>query len=227
MSYFQALNAQDATKEDKNKKDQELNDLINEQKKAMIDQKEAQEDMQKALDKAAIERQKAMEDAKESYSRAMRNYRITISDSDNSGVKIIKDFNKDRPFRVDEPFIMSPGVDFYGHMFGDSEKTTWDFSKTIKEASFSRDYTVDVDQNVNTVVISVNGDCKSGDIHIKITMPNGKAYSDIVIDESGNLNWRKSFTISDTENKDKAGAWKFSINSSKATGYFKISLQAY
>ena len=80
---------------------------------------------------------------------------------------------------------------------------------------------------MNTVVMAVNGDCKAGEIRIKIVMPNGKTYSDIVIDESGNLNLRKSFTISETENKDKAGAWKFEINSSKATGYFKISLQTY
>ena len=58
-------------------------------------------------------------------------------------------------------------------------------------------------------------------------MPNGKAYSDIIIDEFGNLNWRKSFKISDEENQDKTGAWKFEINSTKATGYFKISLQTY
>jgi hypothetical protein len=75
--------------------------------------------------------------------------------------------------------------------------------------------------------MSVNGDCKTGEIRIKIVMPNGKTYSDIVIDEFGNLNWRKSFNISDTENADKAGAWKFEIKSIKATGFFKISLQSY
>ncbi|HRW84315.1 MAG TPA: proprotein convertase P-domain-containing protein, partial [Bacteroidales bacterium] len=82
-------------------------------------------------------------------------------------------------------------------------------------------------KTVKNVTMSVNGDCREGDIRIKITMPNGKTYSDIVIDEYGNLNWRKSFTISETENKDKTGAWKFEISSSKATGFFKISLQTY
>jgi hypothetical protein len=73
--------------------------------------------------------------------------------------------------------------------------------------------------------MSVNGDCRSGEIKIKITMPNGKTYSEIIIDESGNLNWRKSFSISETQNQDKAGEWKYQISSNKATGYFKISLQ--
>jgi hypothetical protein len=58
-------------------------------------------------------------------------------------------------------------------------------------------------------------------------MPNGKVYSDIIIDEFGNLNWRKSFPVSPEENEDKAGAWKFQINASKATGFFRISLQTY
>jgi hypothetical protein len=58
-------------------------------------------------------------------------------------------------------------------------------------------------------------------------MHDGRTYSDIVIDEFGNLNWRKSFTISETENQDKTGEWKFEIVSAEATGFFKISLQTY
>jgi hypothetical protein len=117
------------------------------------------------------------------------------------------------------------GFNWYSHA-GDSERTLWDFSKSIKESSFSRDYVFDVDLS-STVVMSVNGECKNGEIRIKIVMPNGKVYSDITIDEFGNLNWRKSFPVTEEENKDKAGAWKFQINASKATGFFKISLQTY
>ncbi len=82
-------------------------------------------------------------------------------------------------------------------------------------------------QPVSAVVMTVNGDCKAGEIRIKIIMPNGKTYSDIVIDEFGNLNWRKSFTVSEEENKDKVGKWKFKVDANKASGIFKISLQAY
>jgi hypothetical protein len=136
----------------------------------------------------------------------------------------------DRAYGFGDPFIFStPGVEaFYSHgMGGDSERTTWDFSKSVKENTFSRDYSFDVEKTVNTVIMSVMGDCKAGEIRIKIIMPNGKSYSDILIDEFGNLNWRKSFTISDTENQDKTGEWKFQTASNKATGFFKISLQTY
>ena len=134
-----------------------------------------------------------------------------------------------RSFHFNEPYVFTTGVDaFSGNPFdGDNESTTWEFSRSVKEKTLKSDYSFDVEKTSNTVVMSVNGDCKAGDIRIKITMPGGKTYSDIVIDEFGNLNWRKSFAISETENQDKAGVWKFQITSNKATGYFKISLQAY
>jgi hypothetical protein len=215
MSSFQVVVAQEKNKGDK---DKELNGLIEEQKREMVDQKLAQEEARKAMEKSRIEFEDAIGNIKDSIF--------------NPGEfqKSFRDFGHSRNgwnFNNGEPFIVSPGVGFYGHSNGDSESTSWDFSKSVKESSFSRDYTFDVDQTANTVVMSINGDCKSGEIRIKIIMPNGKLYSDILIDESGNLNWRKSFVISETENKEKAGAWKFEINSAKATGYFKISLQTY
>lgn len=141
---------------------------------------------------------------------------------------LVKVYRGDRPFFNGEPFVFTPGMEgfnWYSHN-SDNERTTWDFSKSIKESSFSRDYTFDVDK-LRTVVMAVNGECRDGEISIKIIMPNGKVYSDIVIDEFGNLNWRKSFRVSDEENADKAGAWIFRIDASKATGFFKISLQTY
>jgi hypothetical protein len=208
---FQKVNAQEKSKEEKEK---ELQELIIEQKKAMKDQQKAQEEAQKIMQEQKVVIDEAMKDAKveDKVNRAMRDY---------------SDQLRNRPlFNTGEPFLFTPDGQF-GHFYGESERTTWDFSKSVKETSFSRDYTFDVEPTVNTVVMSVNGDCKAGEIRVKIIMPNGKTYSDIIIDEFGNLNWRKSFTISETENKDKAGAWKFDISSSKATGYFKISLQTY
>jgi hypothetical protein len=129
----------------------------------------------------------------------------------------------------DEPMVVTAGQGngysiFYGRG-GDSERTTWDYSKQVKESTYAKDLSFDVEKTAKSVSMSLMGDCKTGQIRVKILMPNGKLYSDIVIDESGNLNWRKSFTITDEQNKDKTGEWKFKIEAEKATGYFKISLQ--
>jgi hypothetical protein len=216
---FQQLNGQEKTKTEK-EKEMEILKAIDEQKKTMAEQ----EKIRKETDLEFKKQQEALNDA-------MKNLEVDIRSTGEAGdaVRIYNGRRGGRSFDVAEPFIFTPGVEgFYGHSFGgDTERTTWDFSKSVKESTFSRDYTFDVEKTVNTVVMSVMGDCKAGEIRIRIVMPNGKNYSDIVIDEFGNLNWRKSFTISETENQDKAGDWKFQISSSKATGYFKISLQTY
>ena len=210
VSPLQHATAQVKTKAEQ-EKEQQILKAIDEQKKAMAEQKKALENQQAAL-----------EDSVNKISVEVR--------SSGDRANAFRYFNQrgNRSFVFDEPFEMSPGLDsFNGHSFGDSERTTWDFSKSVKESTFTRDYSFDVEKTVNTVVMSVMGDCKTGEIKIKIIMPNGKNYSDILIDESGNLNWRKSFTVSEKENQDKAGEWKFKIDSDKATGFFKISLQTY
>jgi len=160
----------------------------------------------------------------------MMDVRVEMEDmeKDGDGVRI---FSKrgNRTYTFDEPFVHTPDVKtFYRYSYGDdSEGTTWEFSKSVKESSFERDFTFDVEPTVSNVIMSITGDCKGGEIRFKITMPDGKMYSDIVIDEFGSLNWRKSFTISETENQDKTGEWEFEIVSTEASGYFKISLKAY
>jgi hypothetical protein len=203
---LQNVTGQDKTKEDKDKEYQ-MQKSIDQQKKAMTDQ---ERDLQKQQTEIEYSVKSDMENAN------MEKDKIYMSIP-----------RGNRQFLFNEPFFAGQDMEgFYGHM-GDAERTTWDFSKTVKENTFSRDYTFDVEKNTKSVVMSVMGDCKAGEIRIKIIMPNGKSYSDILIDESGNLNWRKSFTISETENQDKTGDWKFQISSAKATGFFKISLQAY
>lgn len=210
------LAGQEKSKEEK-ERELRMQQELDAQKKAMAEQKKAQMELQEALEIQQKDVEKALKDAQDEIDAASKlpdHYRM---------------YRTGRPLFEGEPFVWSANPEsFYGLSYGgDSERTTWDFSRSVKEKSFSRDYTFDVESTVKTVVMSVNGDCKAGDIRIKIIMPNGKVYSDIVIDEFGNLNWRKSFTISEEENKDKAGAWKFQISAAKATGYFKISLQTY
>jgi len=217
-SSFQQLAAQEKSKVDA-EKDAKIQQAIDAQKKAMAEQKKAMYDSQQNLRKKQIE----IEYTSDSLSNDLEN-------ADRDRAKIFMTMPRgDRSFDFDNQFVFA-GQDmgnWYGHSMGDAEKTTWDFSKSVKDNTFSRDYTFDVDKTSKSVVMSVMGDCKTGEIRIKIIMPNGKNYSDILIDASGNLNWRKSFNISENENQDKTGDWKFQISSSKATGFFKISLQAF
>ena len=218
-SSFQQVRAQEKTKEQQ-EADLKIQQKIEEQKKALVELKKAQEDAELSMDAKKSE-----------LDSSMTNMQIEISRANLDREKIFRDLPRGKgSFVFDEPYDFSgpDGQTFFIHsMGGDSERTTWDFSKTVIDNTFSKEYSFDVEKTAKSVVMSVMGDCKAGEIRVKIVMPNGKSYSDILIDESGNLNWRKSFNISETENQDKTGDWKFQISSSKATGYFKISLQAY
>jgi ATPase subunit of ABC transporter with duplicated ATPase domains len=206
-SSFQQINAQDKEKEEQ---DVKIQKSIDEQKKAISDQKKAKAE--------------AEQTQQEELENSLHEAKIQFDDAD--GQRIMRLPRADRSYNFDV-FSGNDMQGYFGHAMGDAERTTWDFSKTVKDNTFSTNYSFDVEKSSKSVVMSVMGDCKSGEIRIKIIMPNGKNYSDILIDESGNLNWRKSFMISETENQDKTGDWKFQISSAKATGFFKISLQAY
>ncbi len=203
-----------------------MQEAINEQKKIMIERHKTEREAQK---RAQDEFEKAIITGKDATNRTMEELNRRLMDLNNpefrDAMKDLKNYGRMRFF--EEPFAWKgrPGDLYYMYSNGNSEKSTWDISKSIKESSFSRDYIFDIESTAKSVVMSVSGDCKEGEIRVKITMPNGKKFSEIVIDEFGNLNWRKSLTISETENQDKTGEWKFDIKSSKATGYFKIFFQ--
>jgi uncharacterized protein YcfL len=217
-SSFQPIAAQDKTKVEV-EKEAKIQQSIEQQKKALAEQKKAQSKMDQNMKRKNTEL--------EYFSDSLDNELENVSEERAKIFMTLPDRN--RSYNFDQPFVFT-GQDmggWFGHSMGDSERTTWDFSKTVKDNTFSSDFSFDVEKTSKSVVMSVMGDCKSGEIRIKIIMPNGKSYSDILIDESGNLNWRKSFTISETENQDKTGDWKFQISSAKATGFFKISLQTF
>jgi hypothetical protein len=217
---LQLINAQQS--ESDKEKEKKIQMEIEQQKKAMSEQYKAQEEALKAAQEAQKEIEKSMQDMK------IEVITEDFEGGDEGDFFRVYGRRGDRSFRIDEPMVWSSASPGNVHAFAfsdNSQMTRWDFSKNVKESNFSKEYGFDVEKTSKSVVMSVNGDCKDGEIRIKITMPNGKTYSEILIDESGSLNWRKSFSISETENLDKAGEWKFQISASKATGYFKISLQ--
>jgi hypothetical protein len=222
-SFTGRVYAQDDNKA-KQQKEADLQKAIDEQKKALDEQRKAQSDAAKEL----RDNMKELEKLKD------LDVNVDVDESGNQ-VRIYRR-GSGRSFSAGDHFITTPDVPmppdapmwFSSHFYGgDTEHTTWEFTKALKENSFKKEYTFDVEKTVKSVVMAVSGDCKAGEIRIKIITPAGKNYSDTVIDEDGNVNVRKSFSISENENQDKAGEWKFQISSDKATGYFKISLQTF
>lgn len=222
-SFSGIIYAQEGSTTDK-QREQELQRAIDEQKKAFEEQRKEQEQAREEMRRNMRELEK------------LQDFDVDVDvDENGNNVRVYRRGN--RSYSMPENFIFQGVPDapvppdapmIYMHSFGgDAERTAWDFTKSLKDNSFKKEYTFDVEETVKSVSMSVSGDCKAGEIRIKIVTPQGKTYSDTVIDEFGNINVRKSFTISAEENKDKVGEWKFQISSEKATGYFKISFHTY
>lgn len=103
--------------------------------------------------------------------------------------------------------------------------SSWNYSKRIAEASFVSDYSIGADAEVSEVNLSISGDCAEGSIIISAAAPDGSKLTEVVIDENGSMNWRKSFTLDDT--KWNKGNWVFKVNAKNATGHFNISLRSF
>ncbi|HLP74689.1 MAG TPA: hypothetical protein VK155_17415 [Bacteroidales bacterium] len=214
---FSGMISQAQDKKTDPQREEELLKAIDEQKKAMYDHQKALEDQQKDLQ----DQQKDIE-----MINRERDYNFDFQDNGNMKVFRRRGNGSDN-FSIMVPNVPDPPMIIGNHWFGDNEMTSWEFAKNVKESSFKKEYSFDVEKTAKSVSMSVNGDCKAGEIRVKILNPQGKTYSDVVIDENGNINVRKSFNISDKENQDKTGEWKFIINSDKATGFFRISFQTY
>lgn len=105
-------------------------------------------------------------------------------------------------------------------------RITWDFSRIVSEDSFEKEYTFEVEDDFKQFTINISGSCRSGSVTVEIVKPDGNSYSEVVINEYGNLSWRKSFRIND-ETKDRIGDWKLKVTASSATGSFRLNMQAY
>jgi len=124
---------------------------------------------------------------------------------------------------VNDFFIMGNPPQFA--VYGSQNSTSIDYSKSVKDSNYSKDFPAEIDSDAHKASISVSGSCKAGEIRIKITMPSGKVYTEVLIDEYGSVNWTKTFTL-DEEGDEKAGTWKFLLSGKGATGNFRVSVRS-
>lgn len=111
----------------------------------------------------------------------------------------------------------------YGHK--SKPGSSWNYSRQVMEATFSNELTMTA-EDMDNVSLSVSGDCAEGSMVVTIVMPDGKQLSEVILDENGSLNWRKSFEAGEG-NGWKNGKWTFKIKAKEATGNLRISMNSY
>ena len=165
LAFSGQVSAQNKSKEEK-EKELRMAEEIDAQKKAFAEQKRKQEEMNKVAKEAREEVDKAMKEAREKleeagiYNEMSKDFRNW---SDNPAFKW-QQFEGGR-------YMMTPGMDAFAwqHAGSDSERTDWEYTRSVKGSSFSGTYAMDV-RLPSTVVMAVNGECKEGEIKIKIIM---------------------------------------------------------
>lgn len=112
-----------------------------------------------------------------------------------------------------------------GPGYGSKPGTSWNYSRQVMEATFTNELAISADEGEN-VILTVSGDCAEGSIAVAIIMPDGKQLSEVILDENGSLNWRKSYEAGE-DNGWKNGKWTFRIKAKNATGNLRISMNSY
>ena len=193
---FGAASAYGQTKEEEEKKKQEH--LM--QQKIQEQEKKALEERQR-IKIRNDELERAVRDAREAYTEA---------------------------WTVGDPMMFSTGTDLDNIYFigGSQSSSSLQYTKNVNEASFTKNLSFEIEKDAKRASINVSGTCKEGEIRIKITMPSGKTYTEVLIDEYGSVNWSKTFSI-DEENGTKTGEWNFQVTAKDAIGNFRLSLRSY
>ncbi len=182
-----------------------------EKKKEEITKKQEKEEqeMMKLLEEARKTRENIVIRSDE-LERAVRKSRENYA--------TVKPETKAYTFRGSDPVVFIEG--------GSQSSSTLQFSKRVKEASFTKDLQFEIEEDARRASISVSGMCEEGEIRISISQPNNKMYTEVLIDEYGSINWTKSFNIKE-DNGNKTGEWGFRIMAKNATGNFRLSLKSY
>ena len=116
-----------------------------------------------------------------------------------------------------EPFIYGVGM---------SEKSfNLSLRKNFTGESIAKKTTFTIDDDQNKLRISVKGSCMEGTISVKFSLPSGKAFNQIEIDSSADIDWSQSLSLE--ESSSYRGQWNVEVKATKAKGMYSVSISSY
>lgn len=160
---------------------------------------------------------------------------------DNTSVRIIGDNSKkENDFFEKNGIYVSPGVDLEHYVTGNEtyfdystktfrsvdQKLSYDYSRSFREDTFEKDYSIEIDENLESVSLRVSGSLRNGSAVISLKDSKDKLLiSSLEIDQYGSVSLRKKINFED--GNVNSGTWKLSINAKEATGNFKLYITGY
>lgn len=158
-----------------------------------------------------------------------------------TSLKVIsEDSKKDKEFFEKNGIYVSPGVDLEHYSTGSEtyfdyttntlrskeQKLSFDYSRSFREDSFEKDYSIEIDESLESISLRVSGSLRNGAAVISLKDSKGKTLiSSLEIDQYGSVSLRKKINFE--EGNVNSGTWKLSIKAKEATGTFKLYITGY
>jgi hypothetical protein len=99
-------------------------------------------------------------------------------------------------------------------------------SKEYNGQSIDKQGTFEVDDNTTRLKLSIEGHVNSGSIKVSLSLPDGKPYKSLTMDDSADIHWSESLNIKEGETK-YFGTWKYRITTKVADGSYHMSINTY
>ena len=65
---------------------------------------------------------------------------------------------------------------------------------------------------------------RSGEIRIKVQMPDGQVFRDMTINSSAEISFHQTLTIKEGEGDKYIGSWKYTVVAEKAEGNYMLQI---
>lgn len=103
-------------------------------------------------------------------------------------------------------------------------RSSMNLSKSFKGESVSSEAEFEVPQEAKGINLNLGGSCKSGEIIIKIYLPNGEPYKTQKVSSAADINWSTSLPFNDENSKKFKGNWKLKIEANNCEGRYNLNI---
>jgi hypothetical protein len=109
---------------------------------------------------------------------------------------------------------------------GRRENTSISISKTLEDVTLSLDFSYDVKAESSSISFFVTGTLKAGELQITLKRPDKTAFQEINISPLADVNWNQSFRWEEEDSEEYIGKWIISISAAKANGNYKVQVNS-
>jgi hypothetical protein len=216
---------------------QEKTDEKKEQTAIIIEsRKDAQLDLQKALQESLEMEEKALQKKMELGKLDNKTYLFETERAIHDYKRQLEQMKTKNQYIEGDNYVTAPTMSYrFGGNFnnpmtgvysGERENTSLSISKTLEDVTISTDFYYDVKEGSSRVSFYVSGTLKSGELKITLKQPDKTTFQEITISPLADVNWNQLFSWDEDEADEYIGKWIISISANKAAGNYRVQVNS-